>query len=49
MTEVERTGWYHQLTGHYLEQTPGDTDRQESLVCCRPQGRKDSDTTERLN
>ena len=31
------------------EQTPGDRERQGSLVCCSPRGRKESDTTERLN
>ena len=27
----------------------GDGDRQGSLACCSPQGRKESDTTERMN
>ena len=27
----------------------GDGDGQGSLACCSPQGRKESDTTERLN
>ena len=31
------------------EQTPGDRERQGSLVCCSPRGRKESDTTEQLN
>ena len=42
-------GWHHQLNGHEFEQTQGDGKGQGSLVCCRPWGRKESDTTERLN
>ena len=30
----EMFGWYHQLNGHEFEQTPGDSEGQESLVCC---------------
>ena len=32
-----------------FEQTPGDSEGQESLACCSPQGRRESDVTERLN
>ena len=32
-----------------FEQTPGDGDRQGSLVCCSPWGHKKSDMTEQLN
>ena len=46
MTEDEMVGWHHQLNGH--EQVPGVGDEQGSLACCRPWGRKESDTTERL-
>ena len=28
----------HQLNGHELEQTLGDSGRQGNLVCCNPQG-----------
>ena len=49
MTEDEIVGWYHRLGGHEFEQTPGVGDGQGSLVCCSPRGRKESDTTERLN
>ena len=42
-------GWHHRLDGHELEQAPGDGERQGSLVFCSPWGRKESDTTERLN
>ena len=27
-------GWHHQLNGHEFEQTLGDSEGQESLVCC---------------
>jgi len=43
------TGWHHRLSGHDLEQTLGDGERQGSLMCCRPQGCKQSDLTEQLN
>ena len=32
-----------------FEQTSGDGEGQGSLACCNPWGRKESDTTERLN
>ena len=38
VTEDEMVGWYHQLNGHELVQTPGDSEVQGSLVCCSPQG-----------
>ena len=48
-TEGEMAGWHHQLDGHEFEQAPGDGDGQGGLECCSPWGRKESDTTERLN
>ena len=42
-------GWHHRLNGHEFEQAPGDGEGQGGLACCRPWGRKESDTTERLN
>ena len=42
-------GWYHWLNGREFEQTLGDGDGQGSLTCYSPWGRKESDTTERLN
>ena len=33
MTEDEMVGWYHQLNGHEIEQTQGDSEVQGSLVC----------------
>ena len=41
-------GWHHRLNGHESEQAPGDSGGQRRLVCCSPQGRKASDTAERL-
>ena len=46
MTEDEMVGWHHRLNGHEFDQTPGDGEGQGSLACCRPWGRKESDTTE---
>ena len=49
MTEDEMVGWHHRLNGHEFEQAPGIDEGQGSLACCSSQGRKESDTTERLN
>ena len=49
MIEVEMVGWHHPLSGHEFEETPGVGDGQGSLAFCSPSGRKESDTTERLN
>ena len=45
-TEDEIVGWHHQLNGHEYEQALGDGEGQGSLVCCRPWGPKELDTTE---
>ena len=42
----EMVGWHHQLSGHELEQTQGDNERQGSLACCSPWGHKESDMTD---
>ena len=42
-------GWHHQLNVHEFEQAPGVADGQGNLMCCSPGGRKEPDTTERLN
>ena len=42
-------GWRHQLDGHEFEWTPGVSDGQGGLAYCNLWGRKESDTTERLN
>ena len=44
-TGNDMVGWHHWLNGHEFEKTPGDSDRQGSLVCCSPWGHKESDTT----
>ena len=43
--EVEMVGWHHWLNGHEFEQTPGDSEGQESLVHCSPWGCKEPDVT----
>ena len=48
MTEGEMVGWHHQLDGHESEQAPGVGDGPGGLVCCRPWGCRESDTTEWL-
>ena len=49
MTEDKMVGWHHPLNGHGFGCTLGVGDRQEGLACCGPWGRKESNTTERLN
>ena len=49
MTEDETAGWHHQLDAHEFGWAPGVGDGQGGLVCCDSWGRKESDTTERLN
>ena len=49
MTEDEMAEWHHWLNGHESEWTPEVGDGQGGLVCCDSWGRKESDTTERLN
>ena len=48
-TEDEMVGWHHWLNGHGFGWTPGVSDGQGGLVCCDSWGRKELDTTERLN
>ena len=45
MTEDEMVGWHHRLDGHEFEQAPEDGEGQENSACCRPWGRKESDTS----
>ena len=45
----EMVGWHHRRNGHEFELAPGVGDGQGGLACCSPWGRKESDTTERLN
>ena len=48
-TEDEMVGRHHQLNEQEFEQAPVVGDGQRSMVCCSPQGCKESDTTEQLN
>ena len=48
-TEDEMAGWHHRLDGRDFEWAPGNGDGQGGLACCNSWGRKESDTTERLN
>ena len=43
--EDQIVGWHHRLNGHEFEQTLGDSEGQESLMCCSPWGHKESDMT----
>ena len=48
-TEDEMAGWHHWLDGRESEWTLGVGDGQGGLAWCVSWGRKESDTTERLN
>ena len=48
-TEHEMVGLHHGHSGHGSEWTPGVGDGQGGLGCCDSWGRKELDTTERLN
>ena len=48
-TEDEIAGWHHQLDGHEFEWTLGVGVGQGGLACCDSWGRKELDTTDRLN
>ena len=49
MTDDKMGGWHHWLDKLESEWTPGDGDGQGGLECCDSWGRKESDSTERLN
>ena len=49
MTEDEMAGWHCWLNGCEFGWTPWVGDGQGGLACCSSWGRKESDTTERLN
>ena len=49
MTQDEMAGWHHRLDGREFEWTLRVGDGQGGLACCDSWGRKESDTTERLN
>ena len=44
-TEDEMVGWHQRLNRHEFEQILGDSEGQESLVCCTSWGRKELDMT----
>ena len=48
-TQDEMAEWHHWLDGRESEWTPGVGDGQGGLVSCDSWGRKELDTTERLN
>ena len=48
-TEDEMVGWHHRLNRHEFGQALGVGDGQGGLACFDSWGRKESDTTERLN
>ena len=48
-TEDEMAGWHHRLSGDESGWTLGVGDGQGGLAFCGPWGRKESDTTDRLN
>ena len=41
----QTVGRHHQFNGRESEQTPADSEGQESLVCCSPWGHKELDTS----
>ena len=49
MTEDKMVGWHHQFDGHGFGWTPAVGDGQGGLACCNSWGRKETDTTKRLN
>ena len=48
-TEDEMAGWHHWISGRESEWTLGVGDGQGDLACCYSRGRKELDTTKRLN
>ena len=49
MTEDGMVGWHHRINGHGFGQTPTVGYGWGGLASCGSWGRKESDTTERLN
>ena len=43
VAEDEMVGWHHQLNGHELGQTLGDSEGEGGLASCSPWGLKESD------
>ena len=49
MTEDEKVGWHHWLSGHEFEHTLRNGEGQGSLACCSPWGHKKSNSAKQLN
>ena len=49
MTEDEMVEQHHRLNGHEFQQTPGDSEGQESLAWCSPWGLKELEMTQGMN
>ena len=47
--EHEMVIQHHQLNGHELEQTLGDSEGHARMACCSSWGHKELDMTEQLN
>ena len=47
--EGKMAGWHHQCNGYERGQTSGDGKGQGGLECCSPWGRKELDSTGRMN
>ena len=47
--EDEMAGWHHRPNGHEFGKIPRVVDGQGGLECCDSSGRRELDTTERLN
>ena len=47
-TEEKTVGWHHRFNGLEFEYAPGD-EGQGGLMCCRPWGHRESETTEHLD
>ena len=45
VAEDEMVRYHHQFNGYEFEQTPGESEGQESLACRSSWGHKESDTT----
>ena len=45
MTEDEMVGWHHRLNGQEIEQSPGDSEGQGSLLFRKLWGRNESEMT----
>ena len=48
MREDDMVEWHHRLNGHELEQLPGDSEGQGSLVFCSPWGLTELNMMEQL-